>query len=127
MSAAREWHTMAKFGLVGVSSTLLYFGLLFLFEGMIESIFFLTSVSYAFSMGYNYLVQGRFTFQSPKATKQSFSRFVIMHGTALVLNGIAMSLLVSGIGMSLYPAQIMVTILVAIGTYVVSRNWVFGS
>lgn len=114
-----------KFGLIGLSSTGLYFVLLAVFRPIISNVFFLTALCYALSMIYNYLLQGRITFQSPHITQRSIFRYILMHLGAMIFNSAAMGFLVTGMGTPLYPTQICVTVLVAIFTYSVSKHWVF--
>lgn len=115
----------AKFGLVGLSSTGLYFLLLVLLEGKIGSLPLLTACCYVLSMCYNYLLQSWFTFRAGRPTKATIMRFVQMHLGALAFNSSMMTVLVEGLRAPLFPAQVVVTGLIAISTYLISKKWVY--
>lgn len=115
----------ARFGLVGLSSTGLYFLLLVLLEGRIGSLVLLTACCYVLSMSCNYLLQNWFTFQAGRPTKATIMRFVSMHLGALAFNSATMAALVDGLGAPLFQAQVAVTGFIATSTYLISKNWVY--
>jgi putative flippase GtrA len=127
-----EFERAARFALVGLASTGLYFVLLALLDGVIGAVWLLAAVCYAASMGANWLVQGRFTFQGAGqgggrggSLARSLRRHVIMHLAALGANSAAMAALVDGLGLPLFGAQVLVTGVLAVTTFVVSKRWVF--
>ncbi|WP_134726654.1 GtrA family protein [Paracoccus luteus] len=115
----------ARFGLVGLSSTGVYFLLLFLLQGKIGNLPLLTACCYVLSMIYNFLLQGWFTFGAGRPGKATAARFVAMHLGALAFNSAAMTALVEGLGVPLFPAQVATTGVIAVSTYLVSRHWVY--
>ena len=114
-----------RFALIGVASTALYFTLLIGLGPLIESIIFLTLICYTVSMALNFLAQGLFTFQQRRLTARQMGRYAVMHGCALVANSGAMAMLVDGLGVTILLAQVMVTGGIMIGTFLLSRNWVY--
>lgn len=120
-----ELSRILRFVIVGASSTLLYFALLWALKGAIASTPVLTAICYMLSMAYNYLVQSWFTFQFKAHTRKSVSRYFVMQASAMVVNSGVMTLLVDGIGMSLFVAQVFVTGCVAIMVFLTSKHWVY--
>lgn len=116
---------MLRFAMIGVASTALYFGLLIVLRPIIGSIIVLTAVCYAVAMGLNFLAQGFFTFEVQRPSSRQMSRYVVMHGSALVANSLAMAGLVDALGVNLLVAQICVTGCITCATFLVSKLWVY--
>ena len=114
-----------RFALIGVASTALYFGLLLLLEPLVASVFVLAAICYACAMGFNFLAQGLFTFQMQSLSSRQMGRYVMMHGGAMLVNSIAMSLLVDSLGLHILIAQVFVTGCIAVATFLLSKAWVF--
>lgn len=127
MTTPGELMRFVRFVSVGLASTGLYFLLLWVFEPLIADVFVLTAFCYMLSMVANYLVQGRFTFQTQKATATSFKRYVVMHGVAMASNSLVTGGLVTWLGLPLYGTQLVIMGLVAVSTFIVSKKWVFAS
>ncbi len=114
-----------RFGLIGVASTGIYFALLVLLRPAITSTILLTALCYGMAMIFNFLAQGLFTFRAKKLTGTQLVRYVIMQGTALIINSGAMFVGVDKWGLALIPTQLLVTACVTTGTYLASKNWVY--
>jgi len=87
--------------------------------------------SFAAGVGYlagavlSYFLNYFFTFVSDKPHVQSASRFMIMVGIGWCFTMIFMTLLVDYIGWNKWWAQIIISILVLVFNYLISRTWVF--
>jgi putative flippase GtrA len=114
-----------RFILVGVSSTALYFSLLWVLRNWIPNIIALTALCYLASMIYNCVVQSFFTFRTGRPTTRILVRFGMMHLLALGLNSGLMHGLVSGLGIAMFVAQIAVTLLISMMVFLISKHWVF--
>ncbi len=119
------FYKIIRFGIVGVASTAFYFGLLVTLKPLIGSVIVLTALCYVLAMGFNFLAQALFTFQTEKLTRRQLKRYTIMQGAALVANSLMMAVLVDGLSLSLVPSQLGVTAVVTIFTYMTSKNWVY--
>ena len=118
-------HPTLRFGLVGIASTGFYFALLILLDYAIESTILLTALCYGMAMVFNFLAQGLFTFQVKALNRSQLTRYVVMQGTALILNSVAMFVFVDQWAFPLISAQLLVTACITLGTYLVSKNWVY--
>jgi putative flippase GtrA len=120
-----EFWRLTKFAFVGGLSAAAYFLFIFAAAPIITSTVALTAVAYAASAVLNYVLQRSFTFQSRLPHAVSFSRYIGMQTTALVVNSGLMFLLVDIAALNLYAAQLMVTTLVTIMNFLLSRFWVY--
>ena len=114
-----------RFILIGATSTLLYFGLLIGLRPLIPSVLLLTAFCYSLSMGFNFLAQGMFTFQMQRLAPRQMRRYLVMHGSAMATNSAAMALLVNGFGIHLFASQIVVTGVITVATFLLSKSWVY--
>ncbi len=115
-----------RFGLIGIASTGFYFLLLILLRPVIPSTILLTALCYGIAMGFNFLAQGLFTFQAKKLSGTQLGRYIVVQGSALVANSFAMAWAVDKMGFTLIPSQLVITAIVTVAVYVVSKRWVFG-
>lgn len=116
---------MLRFVLIGLSSTGLYFTLLILLEPLIPSVMLLAAVCYLISMAFNFLAQALFTFQVQRLSSQQLVRYSIMLGTALLLNSAMMGALVNVLDLRLVVAQLIVTSIITVMTFALSKTWVY--
>lgn len=114
-----------RFALVGLSSTVVYFALLWGLRGFIGSVIVLTAVCYLVSMVYNFVLQSSFTFRAGAPTRHSLLRFALMHLMAMGINSGLMAGLVTGLQVPMFAAQIGVTALVSIFVFLLSKHWVY--
>ena len=114
-----------RFVLIGGASTALYFALLLLLRPSIPSTTLLAALCYAISMGFNFVAQGLWTFQSGRLSSRNLMRYGCMQGAGLVVNAAVMGVLVDGLDLPLLPAQIAVTGLLTLCVYFLSANWVY--
>jgi len=115
-----------RFALVGLSSTALYFALLWALRDVIGSVLLLTAVCYLVSMVYNFVLQSAFTFRAGAPARHAVLRFALMHGVAMGINSAAMAGLVTGLHVPMFVGQIGVTALVSILVFLASKHWVYG-
>lgn len=121
----KELGRTLRFGLIGLASTGFYFALLVLLGPLIGSTILLTALCYGLAMVFNFLAQGLFTFQAKTLTRGQLVRYIVMQGSALVVNSGAMFVAVDLWGLALIPSQLGVTACITAGTYLASRNWVY--
>ncbi len=115
-----------RFGLIGIASTGFYFLLLIILRPLIPSTMLLAAICYAIAMAFNFLAQGLFTFQTTKLTGKQLGRYIVVQGTALIVNSVALAGAVDRMGFALIPSQLVITAVVTVCVYVVSKRWVFG-
>ncbi|MET0249979.1 MAG: GtrA family protein [Sphingobium sp.] len=115
-----------RFALVGLSSTAIYFVLLWGLRDAIGSVIILTAVCYLVSMVYNFVLQSAFTFRAGPPTRHAVLRFALMHCMAMGINSASMAGLVTGLHMPMFAAQVVVTALVSILVFLASKHWVYG-
>lgn len=118
-----EPRRLARFVVVGLASTALYFALLLLLADTGLPVWLLTTACYAASMVFNYIAQARYTFRA-RAGWSGVIRYMVMHAAAMTFNATAMTIL-TGRGWHLFAAQVLVTGIVTAGTFLLSRHWVF--
>lgn len=116
---------LIRFVIIGLASTGLYFGLLFVSLKFVSSIVLVTAFCYALSMVFNFLAQGLFTFQMWRVTLSHLRRYIVLHLCALSINSLAMAALVNGLGIKVFIAQVFVTGAITLGTFSVSKLWVY--
>ena len=121
----KEQQRAVRFIVIGLLSTGLYFGLLILFRPLIASTFWLTAFCYGLAMCLNFLAQGFFTFEAKALSHRNLGRYIVMQGSALLLNSLAMALFVDRFGMPLLLSQVFVTGVITVMVYFVSKTWVY--
>lgn len=79
---------MLRFGLIGIGATAIHYSLLFwLVHGGpdVEPIV-ATTIGYAVSLIFSYILNRRFTFHAHNSVGASFAKFAVIYGVGLVLN-----------------------------------------
>ncbi len=118
------FRTGAKFGLVGLTTVGLYFLVLTLARPFIANVVALSLLAYVASAAFNFVAQARFTFGStPTGTR--LTRYMLMHLLCMGLNATLIHSLITRIGMEFYTAQILVTVIIAGTSFVLSKLWVY--
>lgn len=141
---------MARFGVVGVLTNVVYFGALWLLRSLSAPWWLAASLAYALSMALNYHLQRNFTFRSLLAHQRAGGRYVVVQLGGLVINGALLELLLGqrlldatfGYGLAASAPNLpllpwsSLRVLVAQGislavttvySYVAQRTWVFGT
>jgi putative flippase GtrA len=117
---------LLRFVLVGGSSALLYFGLLFvLVEGLAVQVVLASTIVCVAAMCYNYLMHYHWTFASDAPHGMVLVRYLLMSAGGILLNGLIMHF-----GVMLSAVHYMVVQFVAAAALVcwnfcVSYFWVF--
>ncbi|MBK0329370.1 GtrA family protein [Rhodobacteraceae bacterium F11138] len=116
--------TSAKFGLVGLSTVGLYFVVLALARPFIANVVALSLFAYVASAAFNFVAQARFTFGSTP-TGARLTRYILMHLLCMGMNAVLIHTLIERMGTEFYTAQILVTVIIAGTSFVLSRVWVY--
>lgn len=124
MHDSAEARRLVRFAVVGLASTALYFAMLLALAGTGLPVWLLTTACYAASMVFNYLAQARYTFRARAGSWSGVIRYAVMHAAAMVFNAAAMTGL-TGQGWPLLAAQVPVTGILTLSTFLLSRYWVF--
>ena len=116
--------TGTKFGAVGLTTVAIYFVVLALARPFVPNIVILSLLAYVVSAVFNFAAQARVTFGAA-LTGTRLRRYIQMHLLGMALNATLIYTLVEMIGLGFYPAQILVTVIVAGTSFVLSRLWVY--
>jgi putative flippase GtrA len=114
-----------RFGLVGLGSVAVYFGVLIALEPVIAETAALTATSYVASAVFNYTLQSTFTFRTSAASAKSLLRYLGMHGICMGVNSGLMLIAVDVYAINLVGAQLGVTAIVAGLSFGLSYLWVY--
>lgn len=116
--------TGTKFGAVGLTTVGVYFAVLALLRPLVHGVVALSLLAYLASAVFNFAAQARVTFGT-RPDRTSLQRYVLMHLLCMGLNAGLMHLLVERAAFGLYTAQLMVTGVIAITSFLLSRAWVY--
>jgi putative flippase GtrA len=116
--------TGTKFGMVGLTTVGLYFVVLALARPVIANVVVLSLFAYVVSAVFNFVTQARFTFGSTP-TGSRLVRYILMHLLCMAMNGTLIHTLVERIGVEFYLSQVLVTVIIAGTSFVLSRLWVY--
>jgi len=118
---------LVRFGAVGASSALLY---LAIYTGaVLAGVPFLPASVLGFlpAVVSGYLLHDRWTFRTNTPTRSGLARWLLLQGTVLALNTVALWTLVVPVGLNKLLAQVLVLPLLPPATYLLSRRRVFGA
>lgn len=116
--------TGTKFGLVGGVTVGVYFAVLALARPVIPNVVALSLLAYVVSAVFNFAAQARVTFGArPDGIR--LRRYILMHLLCMGLNSGLLYLLVERAGLGLYGAQLLVTGVIAVTSFGLSRAWVY--
>ena len=73
----------------------------------------------------NYVLNRRYTFRSGKGHREALTKFFVVAGAGLLLNGLIMWLFVDGLGLYYLLAQLLATGLVLVWNFAGNRCWTF--
>ncbi|MCK1287609.1 GtrA family protein [Bradyrhizobium sp. 44] len=116
-----------RFGLMGVTTTLVYFVLTsaFVLSRMMTPVF--SSVcAYVISVAVSYLMQSRFTFRVDGHSLEHVARFVVMSLAGLVVSWCVMALTVDLLHWPYLTGAIGVCVMIPVLSFFLMRGWVFG-
>lgn len=115
-----------KFGLVGVSNTLLFFAIYtLLLKGF--GVWYLAASAIGFTVGAinGFLLNRRWTFQGHVGDSLTPLRWAVVQGCGLGLNELLLYALVDGAALDKLIAQGIATVVVTVTTFIVNRAWTF--
>ena len=117
--------SVLRYLLIGGSSFVLDFGLLFLLhEALSVPLWLATAVAFLASFAFNYLLQRAFSFTSNSAHGPALIKYTLL----VLFNTVAISLIVSGfdfLGASWEVGKIIATALTTLWNYFFYRFWIF--
>lgn len=120
------FHQLARFGVVGVLSNLVYFGALPLFAVVFDTALWLAgAISYALSMTLNYILQRKLTFRSDRPHTQAGPRYIATQVLALAINSACLHLLVTRLGLHFLVGQGLALVATTSWNYLCQKAWVF--
>ncbi|MDQ3879724.1 MAG: GtrA family protein [Chloroflexota bacterium] len=116
-----------RFGAVGVSSTILYLAVYA--AAVLVGVGFILAALAAFVLSavYGYLLHDRCTFRTNAPTRGGLARWLVLQGTVLGLNVLALWTLVRQAGIDRLLAQVILLPLLPLVTYLLSRRHVFAA
>ncbi|MGL4396239.1 MAG: GtrA family protein [Hyphomicrobium sp.] len=118
--------TGVKFVGVGIASTVVYFGIVWLIMSYDGSELKLAHVlAYLSAMVVSYAGHRAFTFASQGAKTQEIGRFIACHAITIALSTSAIALVVDVLGMSARIGLVVACGVVLIASYLLMRFWVF--
>jgi putative flippase GtrA len=127
---ARVAHPVAvqfvKFGIVGVSNTLLTFAVYTLLLKVFD-VWYLAASAIGFIVGTtnSFLLNRRWTFSEHVGDSLTPVRWAIVQGAGLGLNLGLLALFVGGAGLDELAGQAFATVIVTVSTFFVNRAWTF--
>ena len=132
LAAARRWHVpvvlvqFIKFGLVGVSNTLLTF-LIYTLLLKVFGVWYIAASAIGFAVGAvnGFLLNRRWTFAGHVGDAFTPVRWGIVQGGGLGINLGLLYVLVHDARLDKLVAQALATIVVTVTTFVVNRAWTF--
>lgn len=115
-----------RFGLVGVLSNVVYFGVLPVLTLLLDTALWLAgAIAYACSVLVNYLLQRSLTFRSQRGHLQAGPRYLVVQGVALGLNSFLLGLLVTRLGWHFFLGQGVALVVTTTWNYLCQKLWVF--
>lgn len=118
---------LARFGAVGASSTILY---LAVYTGAVltGAPFVVGALAgFLLSAAYGYVVHDHWTFRTRAPTPGGLARWLVLQGTVLGLDIVALWALVVQAGLDRIVAQVTLLPLLPLTSYLLSRRCVFGA
>ena len=119
-------HLVVRFGVTGVTTTLVYFVLTnaFVLSSMMPPV--LSSVcAYVISVAISYVMQSRFTFRVNGLSLDQVARFIVMSLAGLVVSWCAMALTVDVLHWPYLTGAIGTCVIIPVLNFFVLRGWVF--
>lgn len=116
----------AKFGLVGVTNTVLSLLIYYLLLQAGTNYLVASATGYILSSIVGYLLNRAWVFRKKKdGIKKTIGRYYLVYGSSLLLNLLCMFFFVKVVGISDKFAPIITVVITTIYNFVLSNNWVF--
>lgn len=120
---------LTRFLLVGVTNFLVSYAVFLLAMWALPALavraMVAQALSYAAGIGWSFLWNRRYTFQSAGPANAQFRRFLVLQLALLACSSLAIGWLVDGAGLSAHVAWFAVMTIVTLANYTLSRRWVF--
>jgi putative flippase GtrA len=115
-----------KFGIVGVSNTLLTFGVYTLLL-KVFGVWYLLASGIGFAVGAvnGFLLNRRWTFRGHQGDALTPVRWFVVQGCGLLVNLGLVFLFVEGAGLDKLVGQAIATVIVVVVTFAANRSWTF--
>jgi putative flippase GtrA len=117
-----------RFGVVGVVTALVHYGLLYAgVEALQLNVTLASSLGFVVAVIFNYLMHYSWTFEHSAPHGRTLARYLVMIGCGFVINGAAMYSGVQLLGYAYLWVQAAALVLVIGWNFTVSNLWVFRS
>jgi putative flippase GtrA len=114
-----------RFGLTGLISNLVYFGILFALLSFDIVIEVAGAVAYLASMVTNFQMHARYTFGSTKAHAKTSVPYLVTHGVGMIINSTVLHVLITRLAWSVLLGQALSVLLVAVWSFFAMKYWAF--
>ncbi len=116
----------AKFGVVGISNTLIAYGLFTLLEEVF-GVWYIAASGIGFAVGATngFLLNRSWTFRGHGTGHDAALRWIVVQGCGLVLDLVLIAGFVAGAGLNKLVGQAFATAIVVVITFFVNRRWTF--
>ena len=117
-----------RFGVVGVATALIHYGLLYAgVEAMQLNVTLASSLGFVVAVIFNYLMHYSWTFSEPAPHTKTLSRYLIMITCGFLINGLVMYAGVTFYDWNYLLTQVLALIMVISWNFSVALLWVFRS
>ena len=118
--------TTFRFGVVGVLTAILHYGLLYVgVEALGLNATLSSSLGFVVAVIFNYLMHYTWTFGEPAPHGQTLQRYLVMISCGFLLNGLVMDAGVRWLGLHYLLTQGLALVVVVLWNFVISNIWVF--
>jgi len=115
-----------RFGVVGVLTAVLHYGLLYLGVAWLHlNATLASSLGFIIAVIFNYLMHYNWTFGEPAPHGRTLRRYLVMIGCGFLINAASMYLSEQVLGMHYLLAQALAMVAVVLWNFVLSNSWVF--
>ena len=116
----------AKFGVVGISNTLITYAVFTLLEEVF-GVWYIAASGIGFAVGATngFLLNRSWTFRGHGGGNSAAVRWFIVQGCGLVLDLVLIAAFVAGAGFNKLVGQAFATVIVVVITFFVNRRWTF--
>lgn len=109
----------------GIATGIHYFILVVLVHSANMNAVWASTIGFAISALFNYLLNYRYTFQSNVEHKRAIIKFFLVASVGLIVNSLTMHMLIELVGAHYLLAQLMATALVLLWNFTGNRLWTF--
>ena len=118
--------TVFRFGVVGVLTALLHYGMLYVgVEALHLNATLASSIGFVVAVIFNYLMHYRWTFAEPAPHGRTLWRYLVMISCGFLINGLVMYAGVQWSSLHYLLTQALALVAVVLWNFVLSNVWVF--